>query len=56
MNIRKSELQNKLDSEYYISDRSDAANAVNRIIEDMDDKYYSRAAKVDKEYGTSYVD
>lgn len=56
MNMRKSELQNKLDSEYYISDRSDAANAVNRIIEDMDDKYYSRAAKVDKEYGTSYVD
>lgn len=52
---RQRKVQETLYPEVTIDDRSDVANAVNRVVESLDTKAYSRARKVDAQYGTNYT-
>lgn len=44
------------ENDFYIKDRSDVANAVNRVVEGLDETVYNRARSVDKQFNTKYVD
>lgn len=62
--VHKNLTQNKLNEafrkevlqpEVMINDKSDIANAVNRVVESLDKNAYKRARKVDAQYGTNYA-